>query len=688
MHNLKDILLKYPGFLFVTILLVFSFLYDYQSIISKPPQSIHAWRQSDCASLTLNYYQNGMRFFEPETHNLTSDGGTTGKCSPSEIPILYYCVALLYSAFGHHDIIFRLLNTLIFFFGLFYLFKLFRFVLKDIFWSIALTLLIFTAPVLVYYGNNYLSNSSALAFVFVGWYYFSRFLDEKKNRWFLLSVLAFFIGGACKVTALFSAFAICGIIVLELFKQVNFGQQQKLFGKTYFYLLPFLAAFFVIGSWILFAHWYNISHRCTYFSTTIFPIWDLDKTGINTVLQAISQRWLDNYFHPSTLIFLGICVLFLIFTFRKGNKPLQWIMIFISLELLAYSILQFWTFKEHDYYVIDMYILPVLIILATFDRLKTLAKPIFNSPYLKIAFALFVTINAWHAKQIIKERYESINNFQSQEDLYSIEPYLRSLGIQHDDRVISIPDYSHVSLYAMNQKGWTEYVDAQFNRGEKKYYNHDSAGIAESIENGAKYLIINGIKELYIKPYLQAFSRNLVGEYGNVLIFDLKNQTQNYTLPERKIRYTIRCDAETLNDQKDSYIIQDNVITAGNGNTQSQEEALEGKYSAKLDKNNPFGMTLRLNDIQKDDSFAISVWRKAQKDSRSGIVAASVGGGGLYLHGDKVIETEENGWEKLQLEFFIQQDLPNHELSIYLYNPGETPEWFDNLEAVHYASCF
>jgi len=64
----------------------------------------------------------------------------------------------------------------LFFLGLFYLFKTILLLSKDTFWSIALTLLIFSSPVLVYYGNNYLSNSTAFAFTLVGWYFFIRFL--------------------------------------------------------------------------------------------------------------------------------------------------------------------------------------------------------------------------------------------------------------------------------------------------------------------------------------------------------------------------------------------------------------------------------------------------------------------------------------------------------------------------------
>lgn len=159
----------YKSLIFIVLLLTLAMYYHYDEILLKRPQSTHKWRQTDCASLALNYYQNGMKFFTPETHNLTSDGGTSGKAATSEVPLLYFFVALLYKIFGYHEYIYRLLNTAIFLSGLFYLHKIFRLFISDAFWSIGFALIFFTSPVLVFYGNNFLTNSSALALSIIGW---------------------------------------------------------------------------------------------------------------------------------------------------------------------------------------------------------------------------------------------------------------------------------------------------------------------------------------------------------------------------------------------------------------------------------------------------------------------------------------------------------------------------------------
>jgi hypothetical protein len=675
--------------LFLIFLTSVAYYYDYQSIVFKRPQSIHAWRQSDCASLALNYYQNGMHFFSPETHNLTSEGGKTGKCCTSEIPILYYTVAIFYKILGYHEPIFRLFNMILFFLGLFYLFRLFHYLLKDVFWAISLTLLFFTSPVLVFYGNNFLSNSSALAFSFIGWYYFIRFLNESKSKWFYISMAVFFVAGAFKVTALFSLFAITGALLIETVGITKFNGTDKQFKYPLQYLLVIISVFLLIGSWIVYAHIFNQKHDCTYFSTTIFPIWNLDKAGINGVLHNIREIWLFQYFHLSVFIFLLICSLYILISLRRGNKLLNLILLLIFVEIIAYIMLQFWTFRNHDYYVIDVFIFPFLIVVSAFDNLKRNNYRIFSSFITKFIFTIFLIFNVYYAHQQLQERYNSwMNNYNQVKDIYTITPYLRQIGISPNDTIISIPDESNVTLYLMNQKGWTEYTDARLNMGEKIRYNQDSAGIAVSINHGAKYLILNGVKELYFKPYLQYFCTNLAGSYNHVLIFNLKDQTRNFNLEERNVISDYKCNAEFVTQDKTAFQGKPDSLLFGNGETQSSEFAYSGKYSSKLDSKLPYGMTFKILNIKINESFKISVWRKSSKGNSCGIIASSTSPNEFYLNQYSIIDKGKDGWEKLAVEFFITNEFTNKELAIYLYNPDQKPAWFDDLEIIRFESIF
>jgi hypothetical protein len=677
----------FAAILFIVILIIISIFYNYQEIAFKRPQSVHKWRQSDCASIALNYYQGGMHFFNAETNNLTSDAGKSGKCCTSEIPVLYFSVALFYKVFGYHEFIFRILNSLLFFLGLFFLFRLLFYLLKNVFWAIALALLFFSSPVLVYYGNNFLTNSSALAFSIIGWYYFVRFYYESRPKWFYISIIVFFIAASFKVSSLFSLFAISGIYALESFGLVRFNENRKIFNKPVLYLLSILSVFIIIGLWLIHAHNYNLKHDCTYFSTTVFPIWDLNTGQIKDVLNSVRKIWLAEYFHGSVLIFLSISLLFLISNFRKNNKIFAYSILFIIAEAIGYIILQFWTFADHDYYVIDIYILPILIIISTFDLLKSNYQRIFNSLIAQILFSVFLIFNIYYAHQKMSERYEGwMNDYNQNKDIYSLTSALRQMRISARDTVISIPDFSNTSLYLMNVKGWTEYTDARLNRGKMIHYNQDNSGIQHSIDKGAGYLIVNGIKNLYTKPYLQSYCHNLTGTYKNVLIFNLKNKIGSFNIERRETEKIYKCSAELRGNDMQNFISEFDSSLFENGTTRSDEFAHSGNYSSRLDANSPYGMTIKLKALKNGESLAITVWRKPTDNAVGGLISSSNIPNPFYFSEYKIIAKEKNGWEKISMEFFVSNELSNQDLTIYAYNPDAKPVFFDDLEIIRYKS--
>lgn len=670
--------------IFILVLMTVSYYYGYQEIFFLRPQSVHKWRQSDCASLALNYYQNGMKFFEPETHNLTSDGGASGKACPSEIPLLYYLVALLYKIFGVHEWIFRILNTFLFFLGLFYLFRLFEYILKDGFWAVCLSILFFTSPVLVFYGNNFLSNSSSFAFTLVGWYYFIRFYFEKDNKWFTVSLLFFLLAASFKVTALFSLIAIGGLYLIEILGFTYFRKNDKLFTRAFQQFLFFALVVVIVGTWILYASSYNKRHECFYFSTTIFPIWSLDKTGIMAVIQNIRKVWLAHYFHISVLLFLITGFIFMLLHYQRNLKWLNFILVFLLTEIVVYVMLQFWTFKDHDYYTIDMYIFPVMMVVGMFYILRSSYPKIYSSYISRIIFFAFVLFNVHHAHKIMTERYYGgMNNFGILNDTYTATPFLREMGVTSTDTVISIPDESHVSLYLMNQKGWTEYTDARFNRGGKIKYNQDSIGIQLSVNRGAKYLIIQSVDQLYQKPYLQSYCHHLVGTYNDLMVFNLKDSVKNFELNDKSVLSEYFCDAETRigNTLISSY----DSIVFRNGETQSSDYAHDGMFSVKLENEHRFGMTVDLPNLKVGESFEISVWRKSTGTSKGNII---VSGEDFYLNKNEVIESGPDGWEKVKLEFFVNKKLEGKKLGVYLYNSSDDPVYFDDFKIVRYKGVF
>ncbi len=669
---------------FIALLALVALYYQYPEIAFKRPQSIHKWRQSDCASLALNYYRYGMNWFEPRTHNYTSDGGTTSYACPSELPVLYYSVAFLYKIFGPQDSVYRIFNTLLFLLGLFYLFRLTYLVLEDFLWSAGICLLVFASPILVYYGNNFLSNSNALAFSFIGWYYFLKYEKHNGTYDFSLSVFAFLLASCFKLTGLLSVFSI--LLYALFFSRHRFFENEKrsvkLLSTGRFIVISLIPL--IIGFWTVYASWFNRQHDCSYFSTTTFPIWSLDQSGIGAVLENVSKLWLPQYFHPLVLYILLAGLIYGTVRYRRIEGSFFMILFFILFQLIFFILLQFWNFADHDYYVIELYIFPALLLVYTAYLLKHHVPIHFKHPGTAILLIVFVLFNVAYAKSKLNERYHSwMNDFDQYKDVYDITPKLRQLGIHEEDKVIFISDPSHASLYLMDQPGWTTYTDARFNKAQKIPYNQDSSGIAKSIRAGAKFMVVNGMEELQKRSYIHPFCRNLKARIANIFIFDLLQKDINFEWNPDKIKRHYQCNAEHRSLDGQYFIDTAAKIQFEFGLQQTSIKAHSGKFAIKLTGEQPFGMTFKLKELEAGDRIHISIWRFPD-NRQSAVWISSIDETKYYNNSVVVSQTDANGWQQIVQEFTIDSSMAGKELKLYAFNPSGTDVYFDDLEVLHY----
>ncbi len=167
--------------------------------------------------------------------------------------------------------------------------------------------------------------------------------------------------------------------------------------------------------------------------------------------------------------------------------------------------------------------------------LKHYIPALYKSKELKIIVVLILLFSVWHSSVKTRLKYNYTENIPTQLllsereiDLWewyhwdyeakfkayeTITPYLRSLGINRDDIVVSIPDQSpNISLYLMDQKGFTSlYQDGKSIREQLDFF----------IDRNAEYLIINDTT-LYQKEEFEGYRQNKRGSYKNIEIFKLQ----------------------------------------------------------------------------------------------------------------------------------------------------------------------
>ena len=672
-NALSEWINKYKISLFILLVVLMSFGYNYQQIMFYKPQAIHVWRQADCNSIVKNYSHHGLHFFKPELFSQISDGFTSGY-NVSEFPIIYYLAAVIDHNFIESDSILRIINTIIFLLALIYLFKLAFLFTSDFFWSACIGLLLFTPQVLVYYGCNYLNEISSLSFAVIGWYYFFKNFQKPKIRTLILSVLLFTLSALLKISSL-SHLGISALILI--YHHLWIKKPDKPEQKLIIYSILYFISFILILSWYFFAKNYNIQHQTAYFLYGLWPIWDVTRGGeapqtLHAVWERFRQWTIPNLIDQSVLyLSLAGLILLLLFNWKKSDKVLLILSILFTANLICFILLFFGALGHHNYYLITSLIPPIIFI---FIGLVIYLNRILNNSVLKITvkliFAAYILILYMRTQDYMKNSaYKEQNSFkESIEDFYTIEPYLRTIGIKRDDKVINIPDYtSNLTLSLTNQQGWTDYIKTI-----------DSAAVSYLMQFGPKYILIDKAF-LYNRPSLKYYLTNCIGVYNHIFIYALPD---NKTCGVNRINYDIKkvteinCDMETL--IKNRFATNLEKIIIGNGDAQSGENYFSGRNSLKINPKE-YNMNLYFTNVMQNNSFSIEL-KKTGSSGYGYFILSSANPNDFYF-GTTTINSKLNSeWNQMKTVVKINTKLPDNKLIFYLWNnSNDSVCYFDDL---------
>jgi 4-amino-4-deoxy-L-arabinose transferase-like glycosyltransferase len=458
----------------------------------------------------MNYYQDNNNFFAPAVHHLGRDG--TGK-TVSDFPVIYFTVAQFWKLFGQQEFILRGINLLIFFVGLISLFRVLETVLKDSFIAMSAVALLFTSPILIYYANNFLMDVPAFSIALIGLYFFTKFYYTKKNKYLVIFAVFYALAGLLKISSMIGFIAISILFILEALG-VKLKENGRIFSEPLKQSLVFAGVYMLLFTWYIYARSYNEKYNAGNFLLGILPFWDFNYAQITEILNSVTEHIKWSYFRRETQVLYVLMLIFILINHRKTNRILLYTTILIVLGFAGFIIL-FFQALAHDYYVTNMLILVPVILLTFMLLLKTSYPNIFYSFIFRLALVLFLVHNIDFAGRRITDRYspdgwQNSNYTKNVHIFEEITPYLRSIGIQKNDRIISLSDNSiNITLYLMNQKGWTNYG-----------LDEDSTQISKKIALGAKYLMIYD-KRTYQNSTILPFLKNKIGEYKSVDIYRL-----------------------------------------------------------------------------------------------------------------------------------------------------------------------
>jgi hypothetical protein len=441
--------------LFVALLGALVWAYDYARVAKLGPISMHAWRQADGASLALNYYENGMRFFEPRVHNLLGGEGRAA----AELPLLYYAVAALYQIFGPDDWLFRMLNFAILALGLFLFSRaLLRFV-ADPWLALFPAFFLMGSPLLAFYAFNFLPNTAALGMILVAASLYTRFHETQRLGWFYAASATAALAALLKVSALIPFLA----LVLAALALPLLWPRDPMAGRVP--RAPHLLAATVIvlglcASWYLWAQHYNEVNASSLFLLDMRPLWALPAARIAAIVQVLF-RDRRAFFDAVGLGLLAVLTVLPIVRTRHLPRLVALVFWLMLLGCVAFLVLFFGQLRAHDYYFIDVMPFAALVLALgvwTLDRgvgtgtarwavrIGLVLVVLANVDWAQARMFRFYTSGTYRIPAV----HESLNKREE------LARFLREHRIGRPDRALVLGDGTpNLSLYYLDLPGWT-----------------------------------------------------------------------------------------------------------------------------------------------------------------------------------------------------------------------------------------
>lgn len=491
----------------VASIFVFKFL-DIDENLVKRPRSIHSWAQCMRASIAENYYEESMNFFLPRLHNVLDGEGITGL----EFPFVNYSVAILYKLFGFNEAYFRGFVYFSLFVGLFFFFLLSQSLLKNILISLLVVGLCFFSPVLVYYSTNFMPDVTSLGLLLTSWFLFFKYLHNKKTNTIYWLFFTLTLASLIKITA-FIAFGvlICLLILdsLKFFKKTTIGE-SLIFHKKHFLILIITGAC-VTASWYIYAQWLSKVYHSNAF--TLGSEYVTDPKKFMEIWDAILVNWGGAYYNPDMYSVLLYMLVALILFCKYASRLLFSITIITILGSVSFSLLMFFQFRNHDYYIILLLPCVFFLVLTFFDLVIRLSKKFFMPIKYVVTIILIFTLydSAIYSRGDYMYRQSDYYLDTTKDDFrkyYDLEPKLREWGIKKHDITFVGTDYTYCNgLYLMNQVGY-------------QFSDYNPEFIKGILELKPRVLVLTDTAA-FNKAYPNDFKSRIVGSHNGLVIYKL-----------------------------------------------------------------------------------------------------------------------------------------------------------------------
>lgn len=436
---------------YLLVFALFALVNRFDRWLLLPPASIHQWRQADGASIARHYAAD-PRPAEVCIGNLQASGDAHA-CG--EFPGLYWLAGMIERCCS--DTIaypLRWLGLLLLFIGGWAFGYV---VLQRTNWAVAALSagVLLTAPVLAYYGPGCLPDAPAFCFILLLLAALRRADHTNRRRWLLAAGLAGSMAILLKISMAILPLALAAGWALARWKRTV--RTASVWAGPW----PALTLAGIVALTAAFQGWmlqYNAAHHSRYFLAATRPIWRYDGAFMLDTMWEMSRFVLPAFASVGLYLVMAFCAFWIIKRWKSVAFYEKATLLFTLAGGLAYFLLWFRMFREHDYYSICLLVVPVVLLLSglpwmqeKFGSKKVLAG-------LAVCFALGLWHDHWLMSKRLKLAYAPPDSLSLPPDAFWPAAEIDALGIPPSARFLCPQDPSpNIALYALNREGWTAY---------------------------------------------------------------------------------------------------------------------------------------------------------------------------------------------------------------------------------------
>lgn len=416
-------------------------LHRYDQWLGLPPAAIHQWRQADGAAIAWHYAQN-PDFAAIRVCNLFFSGDPH---AAGELPLLYWLSGLISRHFDWPDHPLRWIGLMLLFGGGWAFGWMALQLSKRAVVAALIAGLLLTSPILAYYGPNFLPDAPAFCFILMMLACLYRADQQKSARWLGAAACCAFLAASLKISA--------SIAPLALGMAWGLGRSWRAAPLAGVALAGWAVSILLFYCWLT---TFNDLHHAIYFLAQTRPVWNYDAGFIRETLLLIGKAGLPVYASAGLYLASGASLFLALKHWKLISFFEKNLIRFSAFGGLAYFLLWFRMFREHDYYALCLLILPAIWLLAGLR----LALQRYREKHVLVGLSLCLVLGAAHSHLMLSKRlrlaFNPATSLNLPPDAFLAEGELELHGIPETALILCPQDPSpNIALYALRRYGWT-----------------------------------------------------------------------------------------------------------------------------------------------------------------------------------------------------------------------------------------